>query len=432
VTWGLLFRVRQTLKGSLWVLPVVGGLLGFALGAADPWLERIGIPSGWDYTSGTALAVLTTVVGASIGLTGFVVTVTILVVQMSTNTFSARYMRIWYRDPVLKAVLAVLAGTFIFSYSLLRQVQGVKVPNIGVTLVGFFLGAGLLLFLVFLDRVVHRLRPVRVAALVAHAGRDALREMAAAASHPRQADTDAELERLGSLEPSLVVRSDRPGSIQAIHLDGLLAWATDNDCMLVLRHATGDFVSTGVRTLEVYGNPAHERLDGQRLQGMIAFGTERTIEQDPAFALRVMVDVAIRALSPAVNDPTTAVQVLNHLEDTLTLIGTTPGLTGRWEFRDHAGSLRLIMPARRWDDFLSLAATEIRQYGAASIQVMRRLRAMLDTLQETVLPEYAAAVEDELARLDATIAQEWADSPDRARLQRADRQGIGGPRTLNP
>ncbi len=426
-----MFRVRQTLKGSLWVLPVLGGVLGLALGAADPWLEQLGTLSGWNYSASTALTVLTTVVGASVGLTGFVVTVSILVVQMATGTFSARYMRIWYRDPVLKAVLAVLVGTFIFSYSLLRRVEGDAVPHIGVSLAGLFLGLGLLLFLVFLDRVVHRLRPVKVAALVAHAGRDALREMATAASQPRQAETNAELAQLRAVEPSLVVRSDRPGAIQAIHLDGLVAWATNNDCTLVLRHGAGDFVSTGVRTLEVYGAPAGDRLDATRLKGMIALGTERTIEQDPAFALRVMVDVAIRALSAAVNDPTTAVQVLNHLEDMLTLIGTTPGLTGRWEFRDDADKLRLVMPARRWDDFLVLGVTEIRQYGATSIQVVRRLRAMLDTLQETVLPEYAAAVTDELQRLDDTVALEWGDTPDGGRSQRSDMQGIGGPRALD-
>ena len=430
VTWGLLFRVRQTLKGSLWVLPILGGLLGLALGLADPWLERIGTP-GWDYSASTALTVLTTVVGASVGLTGFVVTVSILVVQMATGTFSARYMRIWYRDPILKAVLAVLAGTFIFSYSLLRQVEGASVPNVGVTLAGLFLGSGLLLFLVFLDRVVHRLRPVKVAALVAHAGRDAQRAMAAAASRPHQADTDAQLEQLRAAAPSLVVHAERPGAIQAIHLDGLVGWATRNDCTLILLHATGDFVSTGVRTLEVYGTPARQRLDAKRLHGMIALGTERTIEQDPAFALRVMVDVAIRALSAAVNDPTTAIQVIDHLEDTLTLIGTTPGLTGRWEFRDDAGTLRLVMPARRFDDFLTLAVTEIRQYGAASIQVVRRLRAMLDTLRETVLSEYTEAVDDELERLNETITQVWGESPDHARVARADRQGIGGPRPLD-
>ncbi len=430
MTWGLLFRVRQTLKGSLWVLPVVGGVLGLALGAADPWLEEIGTPSGWDYSASTALTILTTVAGASVGLTGFVVTVTILVVQMSTGTFSARYMRIWYRDPVLKAVLAVLAGTFIFSYSLLRQVEGTEVPHNGVSLAGLCLGLGLLLFLVFLDRVVHRLRPVKVAELVAHAGRAALREAADAASRPRQADTDAELALLAAEEPRLVVRSSRPGAIQAIHLNGLVAWASRNDCTLVLRHTAGDFVSTSARILEVYGTTTRERLDEKRLHGMIALGTERTIEQDPAFAVRVMVDVAIRALSPAVNDPTTAVQMLNHLEDTLSVIGTTPGLTGRSEFRDAAGTLRLVMPARRWEDFLTLALTEIREYGADSIQVMRRLRATLDALTDAVIPEYRGAVDEERAQLDATIAMRWDETPDQALAARADRQGIGAPQAL--
>lgn len=411
-------------------MPVIGGLVGVALGIADPWLERLGTPSGWDYSQTTALTVLSTDVGASVGLTGFVVTVSILVVQMATGSFSARYMRIWYRDPILKAVLAVLVGTFIFSYSLLRQVGESTVPNVGVSLAGVFLGVGMLLFLVFLDRVVHRLRPVKVAALTAEAGRDALRSMAEAASHPRQAETDAELAQLQAREPGIVVRSSRAGSLQAIHLDGLVGWATRNDCTLLLRHATGDFVSTGVRILEVYGTPSRERLDAHRLHGMIAYGTERTIEQDPAFALRVMVDVAIRALSSAVNDPTTAVQVLNHLEDTLSLIGTTPGLTGRWEFRDPAGTLRLVMPARRWEDFLALGVTEIRHYGAASIQVVRRLRAMLETLEETVLPEYVPAVEEELARLDGVVASHWADSPDAAMAAWADMQGVGGPRPL--
>ena len=110
---------------------------------------------------------------------------------------------------------------------------------------------------------------------------------------------------------------------------------------------------------------------------MVALGVERTIDQDPAFALRVLVDVAIRALSPAVNDPTTATQVIDHLEDTVALLGATPGLDGRWEFHDEDDRLRVVMPAQRWEDFLALGVTEIREYGATSIQVMRRLRAML-------------------------------------------------------
>ena len=144
----------------------------------------------------------------------------------------------------------------------------------------------------------------------------------------------------------------------------------------------------------------------------------------------MLVDVAIRALSAAINDPTTAVQVIGHLEDTLETIGRTPGLTGRWERRDERGRIRLLQPARSWDDFLLLGTTEIRLYGADAIQVMRRLRAALETLRETVLPEYVAAVDEELARLEATIASNWDGTVDLDRTLTADTQGIGGPRRI--
>ena len=96
---------------------------------------------------------------------------------------------------------------------------------------------------------------------------------------------------------------------------------------------------------------------------MVALGEERTIEQDTAFALRILVDIAIRALSPAVNDPTTAVQVLGALEDLLLRIGESD-LTGRGTLRDAGGDVRVLVATRRWEDLLALALTEIRDYGS--------------------------------------------------------------------
>src|SRR6516164_6944952 len=130
MSWAVLFRVREYLKGSLRTGPVAGAILGPLLTRqADTSLT---VPKVWQYAPSTASTVLTTIVGATVGLAGFVVTVTILAIQMATGTFSARYMRVWYRDPTLKATLAVLAGTLTFSFSLLRQVNGTQVPNIGV------------------------------------------------------------------------------------------------------------------------------------------------------------------------------------------------------------------------------------------------------------------------------------------------------------
>ena len=162
--------------------------------------------------------------------------------------------------------------------------------------------------------------------------------------------------------PATVVRTARAGAIQAIDGRGLLALAREHDCVLVLLHSVGDFVPTGASLVQVFG-PAPPTVQ-RRVRRMFVLGRERTIEQDPAFALRILVDIAIRALSPAVNDPTTAVQVLNYIEDLLLVIGRREA-RGDGELRDPDGRLRLVVPVRHFEQYLDLGVTEIRQYGAA-------------------------------------------------------------------
>ncbi len=425
MTWSFRFLLRRYLRESLWVAPLVGGVLGWTLGIASSDFGTIATLSArWQYSPSTADSVLASVVAASVGLIGFVVTVSVLIVQMATGTFSARYMRIFYRDWAFKAVLAVLIGTFAFSYTLLRHVEANDVPNLGVTLAGACLGLGIILFVIFLDRAIHRLRPVAVAALVAKAGRRALRQALEAAAKPDAVIVPGPYDDAPG-EPILVVHMLHGGAIQALDVGGLGSWAHANSCLVVLRHPVGDFVPAGEPLIDVYGptpGPDAER----RLRSMIALGVERTIEQDPAFAVRIMVDIAIRALSPAVNDPTTAVQVLDHLEDLLRLVGQTD--LSDYQERDVTDvEVGLVLPIRRWNDYLALSVTEIRGYGANSIQVVRRLRAMLESLGGAVLPERRAGVLDELVRLDAVVAARWGKSVDGDLAGTADRQGIGGP-----
>jgi uncharacterized membrane protein len=379
------------------------------------------------YSSSTASTVLSAIVGAMAALTGFVVTVTVLVVQMATGTFSARYMRLWYRDRMLKAVLGLLIGTLAFSFALLRRVGTNFVPNLGVSIAGVLVIASLLLFVIFLDRYLHRLRPVAVTVLVAgYVQRDFARYFRALMAAP---DVSSGLFEPNGERPAVVVRSTAPGAIQAIDAQGLVEWARRHDCLVVAHHTIGDFVPAEADLLEAYGGSVSARAEKQ-LRGMVALGPERTIEQDPAFAIRIMVDIADRALSPAVNDPTTAVQVLDHLGDVLRVIGETDLAGSRWT-GPRGARTGLVMPIRRWEDYLTLSTTEIREYGAGAIQVMRRMRAMLEELHDQVRPEHRPAVEEELARLDAIVAQRFGDSVDLDRARTADAQGIGG-RTAPP
>ena len=421
MTWARRFRLREGLLESLWVIPLVGAVLGGILGIfvslAD---EHIGSPSQWQYSPSTASTVLSSIIGATAALTGFVVTVTVLVVQMATGTFSARIMRLWYRDYMLKATLAILVGTLTFSFSVLQWIDDEFVPDLGVTLSGLLVSLCLLFFIVFFDRYIRRLRPAAVAADVASAARSMFTQAVRIADRP-----DIRWEHgTTRADPTLVVRADRAGAIQAVDPDGLVKWARTHGAELVLPHPVGDFVQTGEVLVRVYGGEIGDRA-AEELEGMIALGAERTFAQDPAFAVRIMVDMANRALSPAVNDPTTAVQALDHIGDVLGLIGRTD-LEKRTKPASADTPAAVVMATTGWEEFLTLGVTEIREYGATSMQIMRRLRALLEELHETVRPEHRAAVEEELRRLDATVGDGWRDSVDLDRASRADRQGIGG------
>ena len=317
MTWSRRFLIRERVRGSLWVVPVLGAVLGAILGAVLAELDVHDLV--WTYSPSTATSVLAAIVGATAALTGFVVTVAVLAVQMASGSFSPRYMRLWYRDGLLKATLGVLLGTLTLSFSLLRRVEEDFVPNVGVTASGVLVAVSMLLFVFFLDRVFDRLRPAAVATLVAKAGRAALAESARLA----KGGAIGSAPHLTTAEPRLIVRSSLAGAIQAVDPEGLVSWARRHDAKVVLVHSVGDFVPIGSRLVQVYGEIEDETAAARELEGLVALGDERTIEQDPAFAIRILVDIAIRALSPAVNDPTTAVQVLNHLAELLRLIGTT-------------------------------------------------------------------------------------------------------------
>jgi uncharacterized membrane protein len=427
VNWESRFRVREYVVGSLWVAPVVGGLIGGLAAYAAAPLDDLIDTSLWEYTPTTASTILAMIVGAMATLTGLLITITVLVVTIFSG-YSARYMRLWYRDGVLKATLIVLVGTLTFAFVLLRDHGDDSVPNLGVTVAGFLVMLGLLLFLVFFDRFMRLLRPVAVAALVAEAGRQTFLSAMERSAAPDWPELVAKpYQPAGKL--TFVVHSTTAGSIQAIDGKGLVRWASDHDCLLFLPHVVGDFVPTGARLIEVYGGTAEDDLWARQLRGMIAFGIERTIHQDPAFAVRIMSDIAVRALSPGINDPTTAVQILDYLGETLRLFGAT-ALPGQQEKSGEGRRVGVVMRTRRWEDYLALGVMEIRQFGLSSIQVVRRLRAMLVELDEQVLPEHRAAVSDQLARLDASVSEHWAGSVDLAEVSVGDRQGIGGPTTI--
>ena len=426
MSWAARFQLRQHFRQSLWAVPLLGAIAGAGLAVIDLELEdRVTMPASWSYSPATASSVLTTVSGAMIGLLGLVVTVGVLVVQMATGTLSPRFMRLWYRDRLQKLVLAAFTATFAFSFALLGTIEAGSVPHLGVTLAGIAVAVDLVLLLLYLDRFVHALRPVAVAAAVARSGLAVVAEMDHAGIDLQAGDRSPR-EVQGR---KVRVRLRKSGAIQAMDARGMVDLATRHDLTCVLTCSVGDFVNAGSAVMDVYGSPDRRML--RRLRGKIALGHERTIDQDPAYAVRIIVDIAIRALSPAVNDPTTATQMINYLGAVLTDVGERE-LGSHGALLDAEGHLRLAFRMRTWDDYLHLGVSEIRQYGRESPQVCRRLRAMLADLEDTVLPVNRSAVRRELEVLDRTVRLSFADGAEQTFALERDRQGIGGASQASP
>jgi uncharacterized membrane protein len=156
----------------------------------------------------------------------------------------------------------------------------------------------------------------------------------------------------------------------------------------------------------------------------VAFGPERTLEQDPTFAFRVIVDIACKALSKAINDPTTAVLAIDQLHRLLRRVGKRQLQDDL--ILDAAGKPRVIIRTPKWEDFVHLACMEIRLYGSENPQIARRLRAMIENLISTLAAHRHPVLRQELALLDRTIEERYGLAEDIALVRVADSQGLGG------
>jgi uncharacterized membrane protein len=183
-------------------------------------------------------------------------------------------------------------------------------------------------------------------------------------------------------------------------------------------------VVEGTVLFQVHG--AKLKIAEAALRKALEMGPERTFEQDPKYAIRLLVDIAIRALSPAVNDPTTAVQALDQIEDLLLRLGRSRLQVGA--ARDAGGTLRLVISEPNWEDFVVLAFDEIQHFGSTSVQVMRRMRALITDLISVLPNERHPALRRYQERLDSTIARSFEDAEEKLGASMEDRQGLGMPR----
>lgn len=408
------FRLGHYVKTSLWVVPLLFVLAGVALSLITTSIDDGSlIPQSVSGDPTAALQILYLISFAMLTLTGLVLSLLVVAVQLAMGTFSPRIVRQILQDRPSQAAIGLFAGTFTHAMLSMRAVRttldGGTVPGLAVIVaIGLVLGCiGTLVW--YLNHITQSLR---TAALVGWVANDTITTLDRV--YP---DHGAEQD----LGPDLIT-APRGGVIFEISHDRLVALAERGDCRLELLWAVGDFVPTGATLVRIVGEPtALSRTDVVR---SIVVGPERTLNQDVAYGIRLLVDIAERSLSSGpFDDPTTAVQAIDRLHEILRQIARRPLHSG--EYHDAAGTLRLLAPTMGWDGFVRVAFDEIRQAGAGSPQVSRRLKAALDDLLTVAPPDRRPVLEHQLALLGELAAVAAPTDADREAALVPDPSGIG-------
>jgi uncharacterized membrane protein len=411
----------------LWLIPMayVAGSILAAYGLPRIESAYLG-PYEIGVSIASAQAYLSAAASGMMALTGIVFSIAFVMVQFSAIAYSPRLVLWFARDRTLYHSLGVFVATFIYSLATLLWVDrsdSGKVPLFSTLLAEVLLVLSMLLF----ARMVQRLTDLQISnvlRLIGDKGREVIRDMFPRLDEQKdtepQQKTDAETS-FGRVTQALVYSGD-PRTVAKYDIAGLVRQAKRAGAVIEVMCAVGDTLVQDSTVLRVYDGAFP--LAEKELLRAIRLGVERTFEQDPKYSIRLLVDVAIKALSPAINDPTTAVQTIDQIEDLLRRLGRRELDTGY--IRDGDGALRLIFPTPSWDDYLALSFDEIRQYGATSVQVMRRLRSALAGLAESLtIPVRVDAVQQYLKHLDSMIEHSPLDAADRVAASQEDPQGLG-------
>ena len=411
-----LVRPFFRLHKGLWFIPLMCVLAGVALSfgtiAIDQAYEFGLVPQSISGGPDAAIEILGTIAASMVSLAALVLTITMVVVQLAMGQFSPRIVQRILQDKPSQFAIGIFVGTFAHAMLALREVQtegqGV-VPGVAVV-VAFVLIVISIMVLVWY--VNHIGRALRVSALIELVGNDTRKLL-----DKLYADVGATSKLQG---PAICARHS--GVITQIDHEALVLTAEAGDCVLTLRPALGEFVPAGATLLEITG--ATERLNVNAAIRSIELGLERTLDQDMAYGLRLLVDIAERSLSDGpFLDPTTAVQAIDRLHDCLRQLAPRPFPDGR--YRDKRGEVRLITPSMAWEDYVHLAFDEIRMAGAGSPQVARRLRAALEDLLTVAPLERKCALREQLDLLQSGIGSRMSEASDRINSSRGDPSGLG-------
>ena len=420
MTWNCRYQVKSYLRSALWVIPLVALLLEQVFWALvrilDYWFAWKGFALG---VTG-AEAVFNAVTTLTLSFIVFTFGSLLVAIQVAGGQYTPRIIATTLlRDNVIRYTVGLFVFTFVFAVKAAARTE-TTVHQLVAFVTGLLGLICIVAFLYLIDYAARMLRPVSLVKRVGENGLAAIESVYPEQFTETQSKTSPE-QSLGATERTILHRG-KSAIVIAVNVEMLVAEAEKANGVIEFARRVGDLVGSGEPLFILHCGAG--AIDEHRLRASVVFGGERTIEQDPLFAFRILVDIAIKALSKAINDPTTAVLAIDQLHRLLRRAGMRNLRAD--QILDQSGNLRVLFRTPNWEDFVNLAFTEIRFYGAQNIQIARRLRAMIVNLKETLPGQRHPALCEELGLLDRTIEKVYVMPEDLKLARIPDPQGLGG------
>ena len=413
-------ELRDLVREQFWIIPSVMLLGGIVLAWLTAFAGELGVPHRWSrglpVDQAGASAILGVLATSMLTFVGVVFTMTLVALQLASAQLSPRVVRTFTRSTLTKVAFGTFLATFSFSVVVLVIEEGTADADArsrAVTAAFVLVMASVVVFIAYATQTVRLLQVSWVITAVAEETRGTLADSFpdhasyVEAQAPRLVDDPARVHL--PLPAPASPGGGRFGVVLGVDRHRLVALAQRHRTVVEVLVRHGQYVPSGGALAAVHGGsvpPADEVVRCFHL------GRGRTMYQDPAFGIRQLVDVAIQALSPALNQAGTATQVIDRLVDILLRLARQPWPTGH--FVDDDDVVRLIEQRPGWAEMLALAFTEIELDGAGSPQVTRRLAAAYDRLEHEVAPDLAAALAPRRAALAAAVERAGRTAPDLA------------------
>ncbi|HEX6153033.1 MAG TPA: DUF2254 domain-containing protein [Solirubrobacterales bacterium] len=407
--------IRAAAASTLWLIPLGCLLAGVALSFATTAIDSANgfdlLPSSLTGSPSGARQILSTIAQSTVQLTGLVLSLSLIVIQLAMGQFSPRIVRSLLNDRRSQWAIGILVGTVSFTIFSIRRVgEGGEVP--GLTMLVAYLLA-LASFAALLLYVHHTGQSLRVAGLIDLVGDDLRDELDNRYGEP--------VAGVPGSRPADAIPAPEPGVVCGVDRQRLVELAAAAGCRLELVPMMGDFVPAGAPLIRVEGE--RDRLDRTAVGRAVVLGDERTHTRDPAYGFRKLVDIAERSIAQPFDDPTTAVQAIDRLHDCLRQLSGRRLTSGEW--RDREGIVRLRARQITWEGYVRLAFEELTLAGAGSPQVARRLFAALDDLLATAPADRRPPLERQRELLTAAVENAYDDPRAVESARVPDVQGIG-------